>query len=534
MAQTAKQYTDLTKTTSINSSDLVAVAQSDKTELQATTVSDLASAVGELNSTGALAELSLATSIGKNLLAQRLNEKGVQNITPNNTLIEMADAVDKLAITNAGVLSDMLIPTQGTKNTASPEYLQLLNNDLFISYNGKLCFIKDAVYSSAEDMVEKAQYSIELPNANYKLYAKSSNDSYVAVQNGTETSATVVVYHNTGTSFELHAQFSVQNYADSATGISDDGNYVIFSRFSSDTQPYMYNIAKQYYGPFPISSPIQGTYVAMWNGNIFVRFAEYKNSTDLRQYQPLLWYTYTENENGSITLTLKYKMTPNTSTDGRFYYVNNKHYFLYTSSYKPYYVTNYKYYANFNGNQYTVTLIELESQKQLVFYFRTINTVPTSESVKGANIIDNGIVNKLEVHYTTGTHITIEGLNTLENNIDIDLNLYTVVSPNNYLTSVETVQLTGCVIESRSYTDRYRSILCSKKGYHLLSPATYGGTTYWYTLTKGLLGFEANMMSGKVLYPIMNGTVADSIIIDQADIINAKQVEIPADSEATK
>ena len=227
-------------------------------------------------------------------------------------------------------------------------------------------------------------------------------------------------------------------------------------------------------------------------------------------------------------------MTPNTSTDGRFYYVNNKHYFLYTSSYKPYYVTNYKYYANFNGNQYTVTLIELESQKQLVFYFRTINTVPTSESVKGANIIDNGIVNKLEVHYTTGTHITIEGLNTLENNIDIDLNLYTVVSPNNYLTSVETVQLTGCVIESRSYTDRYRSILCSKKGYHLLSPATYGGTTYWYTLTKGLLGFEANMMSGKVLYPIMNGTVADSIIIDQADIINAKQVEIPADSEATK
>ena len=173
MAQTAKQYTDLTKTTSINSSDLVAVAQSDKTELQATTVSDLASAVGELNSTGALAELSLATSIGKNLLAQRLNEKGVENITPNNTLIEMADAVDKLAITNAGVLSDMLIPTQGTKNTASPEYLQLLNNDLFISYNGKLCFIKDAVYSSAEDMVEKAQYSIELPNANYKLYAKT-------------------------------------------------------------------------------------------------------------------------------------------------------------------------------------------------------------------------------------------------------------------------------------------------------------------------------------------------------------------------
>lgn len=527
----AKTYNELNQTSAVNASDLVAVAQSDKTELQATTVSDLANAVGELNSTGALAELSLATSIGKNLLAQRLNEKGVQNITPNNTLIEMADAVDKLAITNAGALSDMLIPTQGIRGPATPTALQLLNNDLFITYNGKLCFIKDAVYSSAEDMVEKAQYSIELPDANYKLYAKSSNDAYVAVQNGTETSATVVIYHNTGTSFELHAQFSVQNYADSATGISDDGNYVIFSRFGSTTQPYMYNIAKQYYGPFPIEIfPMQGTYVAMWNGNIFARFDEYKNSTDLQQYQPLLWYTYAENGDGSITVTLKYKMIPNTPTDGRFYYINGKHYLLYISSYSPYYVTDYKYYANFNGKQYTATLVELESQKQLVFNIRTINSFPATTDTKGINVVDPGVISKLEVHYTSGTHITVEGLNTLEDSIDIDLNLYTIVSPNNYLTSVETAQLTGCAIESSSYTDRYRSILCSKKGYHLLSAAAYGSTTYWYTLTKGLLGFEANMMSGKILYPIMNSTVKDSIIIDQADTINAKQVEIPADN----
>lgn len=118
MAQTAKQYTDLTKTTSINSSDLVAVAQSDKTELQATTVSDLASAVGELNQTGALAELSLATSIGKNLLAQRLNEKGVQNITPNNTLIEMADAVDKLpTVDGIDIITTDIVDTDGASTT---------------------------------------------------------------------------------------------------------------------------------------------------------------------------------------------------------------------------------------------------------------------------------------------------------------------------------------------------------------------------------------------------------------------------------
>lgn len=526
----AKQYNDLNTTTAVNSADKVALAQADKTELVTTTVGDLASAVGELNQAGALAELSLATSMGKNLLAQRLNEKGATDITPNNTLIEMADAVDKLAITNAGVLSDMLIPTQGAKNPARPKYLQLLNNDLFITYNGKLCFIKDAIYSSAEDMIEKAQYSIELPDANYKLYAKSSNDAYVAVQNGTETSSTVMIYHNTGTSFELHAQFSVQNYADSASGISDDGNYVIFSRFSSNTQPYMYNIAKQYYGQFPIASSMQGTYVAMWDNNIFVRFAEYQNSTDLQQYQPLLWYTYTENEDGSITVTLKYKMIPNTSTDGRFYYINGKHYLLYISSYSPYYVTDYNYYANFNGKQYTATLVELESQKQLVFHIRTINSFPVTTDVKGVNVVDPGIISKLEVHYTGGTHITIEGLNTLEDSIDIDLNSYTIASSNDHLTIIEAQQLTGSVVISTSYTRFYSSKLCSKKGYYIITSATPGGITYWYTLTKGLLGFEANMSSGKVLYPIMNGTVTDSIIIDQADTINTKQVEIPADN----
>ena len=114
----------------------------------------------------------------------------------------------------------------------------------------------------------------------------------------------------------------------------------------------------------------------------------------------------------------------------------------------------------------------------------------------------------------------------MEDSIDIDLNSYTIVSSNDYLTIIEAQQLTGNVVASISYTDQYRSILCSKKGYYIITAAVYGGTTYWYTFTKGLLGFEANMMSGRILYPIMNGTVADSIIIDQADTINAKQVEI--------
>ena len=114
----AKTYNELNQASAVNASDKVALAQANKTELVTTTVSDLANAVGELNQAGALAELSLATSIGKNLLAQRLNEKGVQNITPNNTLIEMADALDKLqTVDGSYIITTDIADTDGVSTT---------------------------------------------------------------------------------------------------------------------------------------------------------------------------------------------------------------------------------------------------------------------------------------------------------------------------------------------------------------------------------------------------------------------------------
>lgn len=95
----AKTYNELNQASAVNASDKVALAQENKTELVATTVSDLANAIGELNQAGALAELSLATSIGKNLLAQRLNEKGVTT-DPSETLVQMADKLRGLQTTN--------------------------------------------------------------------------------------------------------------------------------------------------------------------------------------------------------------------------------------------------------------------------------------------------------------------------------------------------------------------------------------------------------------------------------------------------
>ena len=118
MAGNAKQYNDLNSTKVVNSADKVALAQENQAELVTTTVGDLANAVGELNQAGALAELSLATSIGKNLLAQRLNEKGVE-CAPTDTLVYMADKVNSLVIDGqkTALIGKLITAVQNTYNS---------------------------------------------------------------------------------------------------------------------------------------------------------------------------------------------------------------------------------------------------------------------------------------------------------------------------------------------------------------------------------------------------------------------------------
>ena len=68
MANT-KQISQLNPAASVNSTDQLPFAQQGSSEAVRATVSQLAQAVGELNETGAYSELTLATSIGKNILA---------------------------------------------------------------------------------------------------------------------------------------------------------------------------------------------------------------------------------------------------------------------------------------------------------------------------------------------------------------------------------------------------------------------------------------------------------------------------------
>ena len=229
MAQTAKTYNELNQTNTVSASDFVAVAQSDKTELQKTTVSDLANAVGELNQAGALAELSLATSIGKNLLAQRLNEKGVENITPNSTLVEMADAVDKLQTTeNASLLKNRLILNANitNKDTAglSPfSFCRLHDDYVAVQAAGKIYVYEKSGYSSVAEALAGATMVTDVKNKPSSLaYITSSQDGKTLLTRAFDTDGTIDIYNVDYTNKQI-------TYVKSITGFAMYRNYAMLA-----------------------------------------------------------------------------------------------------------------------------------------------------------------------------------------------------------------------------------------------------------------------------------------------------------------
>lgn len=169
----AKTYNELNQASAVNASDKVALAQEDKTELVATTVKDLADAVGELNQAGALAELSLATSIGKNLLAQRLNEKGVE-CAPTDTLVEMADKVNNLVIDGqkTALIGKLITAEQNTNNSKRYTF-QYCNatkgqmGDVIIldQAANTLSYVRNGDYNTIDAAILAATSTITLPAA---------------------------------------------------------------------------------------------------------------------------------------------------------------------------------------------------------------------------------------------------------------------------------------------------------------------------------------------------------------------------------
>lgn len=166
---TTKEYKDLTPAAEIDSAALVALAQPGKSELETTTVEDLSAAVADTLQNGALAELESAVSLGKRELAKRLQEKGSDGASENETLIQLADRLNNLVID--GERTNILGPIVSSADPESipanrtPFNFRFLNDGyLAISAGANLYLVPPGQYNDVDDMIASAAASVSLQN----------------------------------------------------------------------------------------------------------------------------------------------------------------------------------------------------------------------------------------------------------------------------------------------------------------------------------------------------------------------------------
>lgn len=267
MAGNAKQYNDLNSTKVVNSADKVALAQENQTELVTTTVADLANAIGELNQAGALAELSLATSIGKNLLAQRLNEKGVE-CAPTDSLVSMADKVNSLVIDGqkTALIGKLITAVQNTYNSKKYTF-QYCNakkgqmGDVIIldQAANTLSYVRNGDYNTLDAAILAATSTINLPAAsntsrmralgisqNEKFVITDIDDNKLHIYEIDKVAGTLTLKHDiTTTATILAGAQQGQGGSLQSLSVTNDGDKYVFWNAQGGTTIGSVSLAKE-------------------------------------------------------------------------------------------------------------------------------------------------------------------------------------------------------------------------------------------------------------------------------------------------
>ena len=182
---TTKTIQQLNDAVEITSADYVALSQQNQPEATKATMSDLAKAIGEINEDGALSELILSTSLGKNLIAQRLTEKGAPS-TPSDTLIQMADKLESLNIADSDKsIIKAKLPTAYTTSTINNFAHVVLPTAkaIVVYYQGVLYYInRENSATSISELIASAQFSIDTGLGNVTVcMATNMTETHVAV-----------------------------------------------------------------------------------------------------------------------------------------------------------------------------------------------------------------------------------------------------------------------------------------------------------------------------------------------------------------
>lgn len=316
----AKEYKDLTEATSIDNNAQVALAQPNETELQTTTVTNLAEKVQEINTDGPLAELELATSIGKQQLAEALTEKGAAS-TPSDTLVQMADKLRGLTVNDSteDILSSYELSVMAKDTDIGgfiyPNFMRHpLTGDMIITYGSMIYYIPYSEdYRSFTEILAGASFSFDLStiNASYTTsyttaMACVSEDFSKLLVTVDDTNTTHLIFNVGASEFTLlHTvsyQFSTSN--NNACSVSNDGNIIASARYDTLSRGFvLYNVSTNVYTWYSNNNLGNATglrSILLKNSKVYAYFS----SSGTPSYVACMSVAYTvSSEDGSIKFT---------------------------------------------------------------------------------------------------------------------------------------------------------------------------------------------------------------------------------------
>lgn len=265
---TTKKINELNAAQSVAPTDKLALAQSAGGEAVAATVSQVAAAVAALNEEGALSELALATSAGKNLLAQRLTEKGVPT-SANETLAQMADKVGGLVVDDGvevlkgpvGYKMEGVSIASAYQNYA---FHILQNGDKIFWGNNKLYYIPDGNYDTFDEFITSATAELDCawPKKNGLCFDKT--DEYFALFMGDKT-FNIYKVNAAAKTITLYKTLTVENtpyfYNIDALCLLSGARFIIYAMQDPDNTNYGKAVAVNVEtGNAVLSNQIQASY----------------------------------------------------------------------------------------------------------------------------------------------------------------------------------------------------------------------------------------------------------------------------------
>ena len=241
---TTKQYTDLQTTETLNDTDLMAVSQSGAPELKTTTVGAVASRAAAIVSTDQVQEIVSDLGLGKQILAQTLQDKGVDT-TASDTLSQMATKLSAVDVVGAKEYMRgrvCIIPSGYSTSLPIACQCGVKNNKGLVLTEGKIALVELANDGTLAELASVNDADIIVSSANYKsIWTNAAGTVAVYFNPKSTTASQALVFDIDLTTPSITLRGKIENLIAHATTtradfiyISEDGTKsVIFQQTSS-------------------------------------------------------------------------------------------------------------------------------------------------------------------------------------------------------------------------------------------------------------------------------------------------------------